>query len=231
MKNSVIIAASGTGKRMKSAVAKQYMELKGRTVLSYTIEAFNSSEYIDEIIIVCGSDDIAYVFEEIVMKNGYDKVISVTAGGRERQDSIYNGLKEVSPDCDVVLIHDGVRPFIENKYIKELTEAAMEYGGCVMGVRVKDTIKVCNNDNYITSTPERATLWAAQTPQCFKYEIIMKAYEKAYDEGFYGTDDSMLAERTGVKIKMIEGSYNNIKLTTPEDIYMGEIILEKKYGI
>lgn len=231
MKTSVIIAASGTGKRMKSAIAKQYIALKGRTVLSYTIEAFNSSEYIDEIIVVCGSNDIGYVSEEIVNKNGYDKVISVTAGGMERQDSIYNGLKRVSPDCDVVLIHDGVRPFIEGKYIKKLAEAAMEYGGCVMGVRVKDTIKVCDKNNYITGTPDRTTLWAAQTPQCFRYDIIMTAYEKAFEDGFYGTDDSMLAERTGVKIKMIEGSYDNIKLTTPEDLYMGEIILEKKNGI
>ena len=231
MKNSVIIAASGAGKRMKSSVKKQYMELKGRMILDYTIEAFNKSKYIDEIVIVCSRGDIMYVEEQIVIKNGYDKVICTTSGGKERQDSIYSGLKEVSPDCDVVLIHDGVRPFIEGKYIKELTEAAMEYGGCVMGVRVKDTIKVCDEDNYITATPERATLWAAQTPQCFRYDVITKAYEKAFKEGYYGTDDSMLAERLGIRIKMIEGSYNNIKITTPEDLYMGKLILEKKNGI
>ncbi len=229
MKNTVIIAASGTGKRMKSAVAKQYLELKGRPVLSYTIEAFDKSPYIDDIIIVCGSTDIDYVSKNIVAKYGYSKVKTVTAGGNERQDSVYNGLKKVSKDCDVVLIHDGVRPFIDNKYIKELIDTALECGGCVMGVKVKDTIKICDKSNNITDTPERNTLWAAQTPQAFKYSIIMNAYKKAFDDGYYGTDDSMLAERTGVKIKMVEGSYNNIKLTTPEDLDVGEKILEKRY--
>ncbi len=228
MKNSVIIAASGTGKRMKSAVAKQYIELKGRPVLSYTLEAFDKSSHIDEIIIVCGGNDIEYVKHKIVEKYGFGKVKAVVGGGKERQDSVYNGLKAVSEDCDIVLIHDGVRPFIEDKYIAELIKSAYECGGCVMGVRVKDTIKVCDEIGNITDTPERSTLWAAQTPQCFKYDVIMKAYKSAFAEGYYGTDDSMLAERTGVRIKMVEGSYNNIKLTTPEDLDLGEKILEKR---
>ena len=228
MKNSVIIAASGTGKRMKSAVAKQYLELKGRTVLSYTVEVFEKSESINEIVIVCGENDIAFVKKEIVEKYDLGKVKAVVAGGKERQDSVYNGLKAVSPDCDIVLIHDGVRPFVENKHIKPLINAAYEYGGCVLGVRVKDTVKVCDENGIVTDTPSRDALWAAQTPQCFKYDVIMKAYEKAFEDNYYGTDDSMLAERTGVKIKMVEGSYNNIKLTTPEDIDLGEKILEKR---
>lgn len=227
MKNSVIIAASGTGKRMKSAVAKQYIELNGRPILSYTIEVFDKSAAIDEIIIVCGKDDIDYVQNNIVGKYGFKKVKAVTAGGNERQDSVYKGLKAVSPDCDTVLIHDGVRPFIEDIYIKRLIETAQEYGGCVMGVRVKDTIKICDENGNITATPDRSTLWAAQTPQCFKYDIIIKAYEKAFSDGYYGTDDSMLAERTGIKIKMVEGSYSNIKITTPDDLDLGEKILEK----
>lgn len=226
MKNCVIIVAAGSGKRMKSAIAKQYIELKGRTILSYTIETFNDSENIDEIILVTSKDAVDYVKEEIVGKYGYKKVKAVVEGGSERQDSVYNGLKAVSNDTDIVLIHDGVRPFVADKYIAELESAAMEFGGCVLGAPVKDTIKVCDKEGYITDTPIRETLWLAQTPQCFKYDIIMKAYEKAEEDGFRGTDDSMLAERIGVRIKMVKGDYENIKITTPEDLYMGEVILE-----
>lgn len=226
MKNCVIIVAAGSGKRMRSAIAKQYIELKGRTILSYTIETFNNSENIDDIVLVTSSDAIDYVKKEIIEKYGFDKVRTVVEGGAERQDSVYRGLKAVDSDTDVVLIHDGVRPFVADKYIAELESVAMEFGGCVLGAPVKDTIKVCDSEGYITDTPKRETFWLAQTPQCFKYDIIMKAYEKAEKEGYRGTDDSMLAERLGIRIKMVKGDYDNIKITTPEDLYMGEVILE-----
>ncbi len=227
MKTGVIIVAAGKGRRMNSAVAKQYIELKGRQILSYTVETFNKSRYIDEIVLVAGEADIKSVEENIVEKYGFDKVKAVVAGGSERQYSVNNGLNAVSADCDVVLIHDGVRPFVEDKYIKRLIDTALEYGACVLGVPVKDTIKVCDSEGTIVSTPERSTLWAAQTPQCFKYDVIKKAYESAMRDGILGTDDCMLAERTGVRVKMAEGDYNNIKITTPEDLYLGERILEK----
>lgn len=226
MKNSVIIVAAGSGKRMKSAVAKQYIELKGRTILSYTVETFNKSEFIDEIILVTNSEAIEFVKKEIVDKYAFDKVKAVVEGGSERQYSVYNGLHNVSKDTDVVLIHDGVRPFVGDKYIAELENTAMEFGACVLGAPVKDTIKICNDEGYITDTPKRSTLWLAQTPQCFKYAVIMDAYKSADEDGFLGTDDSMLVERRGTKIKMVQGDYNNIKITTPEDLYMGEVILE-----
>lgn len=226
MKNSVIIVAAGTGKRMKSAIAKQYIELRGRTILSYTVETFNKSEYIDEIILVISKEAINFVREEIVLKYGFNKVNAVVEGGAERQNSVYNGLQAVSADCDVVLIHDGVRPFVTDKYIAQLESIAMEYGACVLGAPVKDTIKVCDEEGNIIDTPKRSTLWIAQTPQCFKHDVIMGAYEDAMAQGYYGTDDSMLVERMGTKIKMVKGDYNNIKITTPEDLYMGEVILE-----
>ena len=226
MKNCVIIVAAGSGKRMRSAIAKQYIELKGRTILSYTIETFNNSENIDDIVLVTSSDAVDYVRREIIEKYGFDKVRTIVEGGADRQDSVYKGLKAVDSDTDVVLIHDGVRPFVADKYIAELESIAMEFGGCVLGGPVKDTIKVCDSEGYITDTPKRETLWLAQTPQCFKYDIIMKAYEKAEKEGYRGTDDSMLAERLGIRIKMVRGDYDNIKITTPEDLYMGEVILE-----
>lgn len=232
MKNSVIIVAGGSGKRMKSAIAKQYIELKGRTILSYTIETFNKSKYIDEIILVTNEDALDFVKEEIVEKYNFEKVKAIVKGGSERQYSVYNGLKKVSLDSDVVFIHDGVRPFVGEEYIKNLSECAMEFGGCVLGAKVKDTIKVCDEKGFILDTPKRDSLWVAQTPQCFKFETITEAYKKAEKDGFLGTDDSMLVERIGVKLKMVEGDYNNIKITTPEDLYFGEVILEnliKKY--
>lgn len=226
MKSSVIIVAAGSGKRMKSAIAKQYIELKGRTILSYTVETFNKSDNIDEIILVTSKDAKDFVKNEIVKKYNFEKVKAVVEGGKERQDSVYNGLMAVSGDCDTVLIHDGVRPFVADKYIAELESVAMKFGGCVLGAPVKDTIKVCDECGNIINTPKRNSLWLAQTPQCFKYDIIMKAYKSAKSEGITGTDDSMLAERLGIKIKMVKGDYNNIKITTPEDLYIGEIILE-----
>ncbi len=229
MKACVIIVAAGKGRRMNSAVAKQYIELKGREILSYTVETFNKSRFINEIVLVTGEADVESVKNNIVKKYGFDKVKAVVSGGSERQYSVNNGLKLVSADCDVVLIHDGVRPFVADKYIESLINTAYEHGACVLGVPVKDTIKVCDSENTIASTPERSSLWIAQTPQCFGYEIIKKAYDKAMQDGILGTDDSMLAERTGIKIKMVEGDYNNIKITTPEDLYIGERILEM-YG-
>lgn len=226
MKNSVIIVAAGSGKRMRSAIAKQYIELKGRTILSYTVETFNGSEYIDEIILVTSSEAKEYVRKEIVERYGFHKVKAIVEGGEERQDSVYRGISAVSEDTDIVLIHDGVRPFVADKYIAMLESIAMEFGGCVLGAPVKDTIKICDEEGYISETPDRKTLWIAQTPQCFKYDIIKNAYEKAEKEGFKATDDSMIAERAGVKVKMVEGDYENIKITTPEDLYMGEVILE-----
>ena len=226
MKNSVIIVAAGSGKRMKSTIAKQYIELKCRTILSYTVETFEKSDNIDEIILVTSQEAIDFVTKNIVNKYQFTKVKAVVAGGAERQDSVYNGLKKVSKDTDVVLIHDGVRPFVNDSYITKLESIAMEFGACVLGAPVKDTIKICDSEGYIVDTPNRSTLWLAQTPQCFKYDVIINAYEKAYKEGYTGTDDSVLVEKTGVKVKMVEGDYNNIKITTPEDLYIGEVILE-----
>ncbi len=226
MKNSVIICAAGTGKRMKSNVPKQYLELKGESILYHTISAFEKCKDIDDIVLVTGAKDVDFVCNDIVGRCGFKKVKSVISGGKERQNSVYNGLSNLSEDTDIVLIHDGVRPFISSEDIHNIIEETKIHKACVLGVKVKDTIKVCDDEGYITSTPKRAALWAAQTPQAFEYSLIMKAYKKALEDEIMATDDSMLVERLGVKVKMVEGSYNNIKITTPEDLYMGENILE-----
>lgn len=225
MKNSVIICAAGVGKRMNSVIAKQYIELKGKSILVHTVDAFEKSDDINEIVIVTGKEDIDFVNENIVKKYGYKKIKNIVAGGKERQNSVYNGLNAVSEDTDIVLIHDGVRPFISCQDIHKIIEETKIHKACVSGVRVKDTIKVCDNEGNIVSTPDRAALWSAHTPQSFEYSLIKKAYEKAFEDNFLGTDDSMLAERIGVKVKIVEGSYYNIKITTPEDLFMGENIL------
>ncbi len=221
--NSVLIVAAGSGKRMGSNIPKQFLPLCGRPVLSYTIEAFENSPCIDEIIIVTNEDNVGYVKDEIAA--GFKKVKSVVKGGSERQYSVYNGLCAVSENCKTVLIHDGVRPFISGECIKNIIEETEKHGCCILAVPVKDTIKISDKDGFIESTPDRAMLWQAQTPQAFKYDIIIKAHKKALDDGFLGTDDAMLTEREGYRTKLVMGSYENIKLTTPEDMRFGEEIL------
>lgn len=221
--NSVIIVAAGSGKRMKLDINKQYIKIKEKEVVAHTIEAFYQNPNIDEIVVCIKKEEEEFFRENIIDKYQY-KNIKIAYGGAERQDSINNGLKQVGDDCSVVLIHDGARPFIDNSVIDESIEAAKEKGAVVVGVPVRDTIKVVNNDT-IENTPERSTLWQAQTPQTFKYDLIMRAYEEAYKSNYYGTDDSMLVENIGKNVTMIMGSYENIKITTPEDIDYAEHIL------
>lgn len=224
---SVIIAAAGKGKRMNADIPKQYMNIKGVPVIARTIEKFECSDCINEIIIIARHEDIDYCKKEIIEKFNFQKVSAVIMGGDERQDSVFEGIKAVNKNADIVLIHDGARPFVKKEHIEKIVEEADIFGGCVLGVRVKDTVKVCDESGYVCETPERKALWIAQTPQAFKYDIIKRAYEKARVDGFVGTDDSMLAERVGYKVKMTEGDYDNIKITTPEDLRFGVAILEE----
>jgi 2-C-methyl-D-erythritol 4-phosphate cytidylyltransferase len=179
---------------------------------------------VDEIVVVTGADEIPYVSEIL---SGLNKVKMVVAGGSERQYSVYNGLKAIEA-CDIVLIHDGVRPFVGIADIEKCIEETRLHGACVLGVPVKDTIKLCDENGVVQSTPKRSLLWAAQTPQCFKYELILKAYERVIGEGLLCTDDASVAELCGITVKMVQGSYNNIKITTPEDLVMGEAIIKSK---
>lgn len=224
--NAVIIVAAGSGKRMGANIPKQFLPLCGRPILSHTIAAFERSPDTDEIIIVTNAENVEYVKNEIAAP--YKKVKKVVCGGSERQYSVFNGLREISAGCETVLIHDGVRPFVTPECIKNIIEETKLYGCCVLAVPVKDTIKVCDKDGFIESTPDRACLWQAQTPQAFKYDIILRAHRQAQEDGFLGTDDSMLTERLGYKTKVVSGSYENIKITTPEDMEIGERIAKKE---
>ena len=222
---TAVIVAAGKGKRMGTDISKQFLPLCGKEILAHTVEKFEKSENIHDIILVTGTDSVQDV-QEMVQEYDWKKVISVTAGGKERQDSVWNGLQEVPENTEIVLIHDGVRPFVTEEILDLSIETALEMGGCVAGVPAKDTIKVCDAKNIAVVTPDRSTLWQIQTPQTFQKNLIVKAYEDAKISGFIGTDDASLAEHSGYPVKVIMGSYRNIKITTQEDLLIGEAFLK-----
>ena len=225
--NGVVIVAAGTGSRMNMGINKQFIKLEGKEIIAYTIEKFYNNSNIEDIVVVVKEDESEFFKKEILDKYNF-KNVKIAYGGKERQDSVYNGLKLLDEKCDVVLIHDGARPFVSDKIIDKSIEEAKEHKAIVVGVPVKDTIKVIDNDKNIVDTPNRSVLWAVQTPQTFDYNILIDAYKDAFKNKFYGTDDAMLVERIGYKVKMLEGSYNNIKITTQEDLNIGSQILRVK---
>ena len=224
--NSVVIVSAGRGSRMKADINKQFLKLKGKEVIAHTIDKFYNNKNIDEIVVVVKEDEADFFRRNIIDKYGY-KNIKIAFGGKERQDSVFNGLKAVNERCDIVLIHDGARPFVTDEIIKNSIECAKKNKCVIVGVPVKDTIKIINKDNEVCDTPNRSTLWSIQTPQVFEYLSIIKAHKIAKEKSYYGTDDSMLMEYLGYNVEVIEGSYNNIKITTPEDLKIGEEILNE----
>lgn len=228
---SAIIAAAGMSNRMKSKINKQFIYINDKPILAHTLEKFETCKYIDEIIVVAKEDEINYCKKEIVKRYRFNKVSKIVRGGKERQDSVYNGILALDERTGIVISHDGARPFVKTENIVDSIEGAFKYNACVVGTPVKDTIKVVKNDQDIDCTPKRNFLWAAQTPQSFKKEIIMEGYRRAIEDDFVGTDDSVLVERLGIDVKMIMGSYENIKITTPEDIIIAESILKNKSRI
>ncbi|WP_054744086.1 2-C-methyl-D-erythritol 4-phosphate cytidylyltransferase [Cellulosilyticum ruminicola] len=226
-KVSVIIVAGGSGKRMGMSIKKQYILLEEKEVLAHTIEAFEACTFIDEIIVVVSEEEIEATKVNIINKYGYTKIKQVVAGGKERQDSVYNGLINTAQDSKYVMIHDGARPFIERDTISKVLEAVKQNKACVVAVPVKDTIKVVNNESKeIKHTPKRETLWSVQTPQCFEKDMLLAAYDFAHEKKLAVTDDSMLIEAYGKKVYIVEGAYTNIKITTKDDLILGKAILE-----
>ena len=225
--NSVIIVAAGSGSRMNTNINKQFIKLNDKEIIAHTIEKFYNNKNINDIVIVIKEDEAEFFKKEILDKYRF-KNIKIAYGGKERQDSVYSGIKLLDKNCKYVLIHDGARPFVDEDIINRSLDEVKVFKSIVVGVPVKDTIKVVNNNNNVVDTPNRSTLWSVQTPQTFDYNIIKKAYEDAFDNNFYGTDDAMLVERIGYTIKMIYGSYNNIKVTTPEDIIIGTQIINSQ---
>lgn len=228
MKTVAIIAAGGSGKRLGSDVSKQYLCLHAMPVLVHTLNVFQQSDVVQDIVLVAPKDDLVFVREQIVEKYAVTKVSAIVAGGRERQDSVRNALEAVAKPCDVVIVHDGVRPFVTREMIAGVVKAAVEGGAASIGVSAKDTIKETTGENIVAATLPRQNLWQTQTPQAFQYELLRRAYAKAAQDGFYGTDDASLVERMGEPVRMIAGSYENIKITTPEDLKIAEALMKEK---
>lgn len=228
MKCTAIILAAGQGKRMNSKVQKQFLMLDGKPLLYYSLACFQNSSEIEDIILVTGEESIEFCQKEIVEKYGFSKVAAVTAGGKERYDSVYNGLCACR-DCDYVFIHDGARPFVTEAIIKRTKDAAIKYQACIAGMPSKDTVKIADDDNMVAMTPKRSQVWTIQTPQVFSYALIKEAHDIARQHDMKNiTDDAMVIETyKDTKIRMVEGSYENIKITTPEDILVAEKFLEK----
>ena len=240
-KTAAIVLAAGQGKRMQAGQPKQFMLLGGRPVLYYALAAFEKSE-VDEIILVTGADEIDYCRAEIVEHYGFRKVTQIIPGGKERYHSVACGLRALKQSgCDIVLIHDGARPFVTEEMIRQMIAEAMAsfetkvYHACVTGTLVKDTIKIADEEGFCATTPDRKRVWAVQTPQSFSYPLVLDAYEKLLEQenkllqaGVSITDDAMVVERmTSQKVKLVEGSYRNIKLTTPEDMIVCESYLRE----
>jgi len=226
LKVAVIVAAAGQGKRMGGQINKQYLLLRDKPVVAHSLLLFQQSLVVNNIILVVPDGEVEYCQETMVAGYGLSKV-SVVAGGKERQDSVFNGLKQVK-DAQVVVVHDGARPLLTNGELEEVVNCAMTYGGAILAVQVKDTVKVVSEDKRILSTPERGSLWAAQTPQAFRRELLWEAYTSAMDKEFYGTDDASLVEAKGYSVRIVPGSYENIKVTTPEDLIVAETILQRR---
>lgn len=234
---TAIVLSAGQGKRMGTSVQKQYIELQGKPIIYYTLSVFQKSEIIDDIILVVGKDQLKYVQEEIVRKYHFTKVKTVVEGGHERYASVWQGLKAREYDKyyeniqdGYVFIHDGARPFVDEEMLERAYDTVRKYKACVAGVPSKDTIKLINEEQFAVTTPEREYVWAVQTPQVFEKTLIFEAYARLMEEEcVHVTDDAMVVEQMmRLPVKLFEGSYENIKITTPEDLDIARIFLSKK---
>lgn len=222
---SAIILAGGKGKRMRSAISKQFIDIKGKPIIYYTLKKFSENKKIDNIIVVLLEDEVKY-FKENILKKYELRINKIVIGGKERQDSVYNALKSLkNSSTDIVLIHDGARPFISERIINEGIKFAEIYGAAAPGVMPKDTIKVKNEKNFSVDTPNRANLVSIQTPQVFKFDEILECHEKIRYNGEKVTDDTMVVEKYGYSVYLYDGEYTNIKVTTPEDLILAERLI------
>ncbi len=231
-KFAAIVLSAGVGSRMKSDIPKQYMDLNGKPVIYYSLKAFEKNGF-SSIVLVCGKEDVEYCKKEIVEKYNLTSVKAVVPGGKERYHSVYEGLKAVD-GADYVFIHDGARPMLTQDVINRLKEVVITEDAAVAGMPVKDTIKIVDEDAYVSETPERKYVWQVQTPQCFAFPIIYEAYKSIIQDEEEGwtipvvTDDAMvLSYATDYEVKMVEADYRNIKITTPEDLLIAKVFLSE----
>jgi 2-C-methyl-D-erythritol 4-phosphate cytidylyltransferase len=228
MKADAIIVAAGKSQRFAGGKKKQFLPLGGKPVLVHTLDKFEACPLIRSILLVVAQEDATACLKEIVEGYHYRKISQVVPGGRERQDSVKRGMDALPRDADIVVIHDGVRPFVTREMIEESIQTAIRVQAVVFAVPVKDTIKVADLDGTVLHTLERESLWQTQTPQTFQVNVFREALQKALEEGFTGTDDASLVERMGMRVHLLPGSYTNIKITTPEDMALAALFLQQK---
>ncbi len=224
----VVIAAAGLGSRMNSKLNKQYMLIQGRPVLAYCLDTFENFDTVDSMVVVANASEIEYCENEIIKKYGYKKVVGVIPGGKERQDSVWAGLNAFANSTGLVAIHDGARPLLTRQLLADLLCAAQKWGAAVPGVWARDTLKMVDEEGFVVDTLDRSRIAAVQTPQVFKYEMILRAFQMAYAEGIYATDDASLFERYIGRVKIVKSDTRNLKITTPEDIAVAESLLENQ---
>ncbi|MBI5186088.1 MAG: 2-C-methyl-D-erythritol 4-phosphate cytidylyltransferase [Nitrospinae bacterium] len=225
MKITALIPSAGSGLRMGGDTRKQYIHIHEKPITAHTLQRFQGLSEISQIILIVPVEDIPFCEREIVSRYNISKAVKVIAGGRERQDSVYNGIRALDGDEDIVIVHDGVRPFATAEMIRESIRAASESGAAIVAIPAKDTIKSISSDGLVEKTVDRAKLWQVQTPQTFRRELLEEAYKKAMSEKFYGTDDSSLVERIDGRVMVVQGSEFNIKITTPRDLILAEGII------
>lgn len=222
---SAVVVAGGSGTRMKATVRKQYLRLKDRPVLAQTLKAVDACGLIDEIILVVPKEDIDFCRQQITGPLTLSKAVRLVAGGKTRQMSVYHGLMAIKDESGLVVIHDGVRPFVRPEQFVAGIEVADECGACILAVPADDTLKSVKKNNLIEKTVDRQSIWQAQTPQTFRTSLIKEAHELAVEKGIVGSDDALLVERAGRQVRVIKGSKYNIKITTREDLLMAEAII------
>lgn len=227
---AAIIVAAGKGLRMNEDVPKQYLLLEGRPVLGHTLLVFNTCDRIDEIFVVTPAEDFDFCGKNVIGPLGFQKRIRLVSGGDRRQDSVYNGLKALDQKTDLVVIHDGVRPFVKSDELEACIDGAIQFGACILGIPASDTLKRVDEAGIINETLDRDNIWLVQTPQAFKYDVILEAHETARRDSISGTDDAFLVERLGIAVRIITGNKNNIKITTQEDLAIAQAIIEKGPG-
>lgn len=228
MKIAAIIPAAGSGLRMGYKIPKTYLTFDSMPIIVHTLRLFQDSDLIDDVYLVIQEKDKEYAQQEVVEKFLLTKVRAIIGGGKERQDSIKNALSYLRPEHEFVVIHDGARPLVGKEILEKTIQIGIEEGAAITGVPVQDTVKSLNKHGMIKKTIARKNLFLIQTPQVFKKEMIVEAYKAAYQAQYYGTDDSSLVERIGIPVKMVEGSYENIKITTPEDLMLAEFIAQRR---
>jgi len=226
VKAAAVVPAAGSGSRMGAQVPKQYLPLAGIPLLGHALRVLDTSPVIQSIVLVVAAGEEEFCRKNVVEELGIRKIKAIVTGGRERQDSVYSGILALSPETELVVIHDGARPLLDPTELLAVVETAARYGAATLAAPVKDTVKMAGREGLVAETLPRERLWLTQTPQAFQRDLILRAHLAAREADYLGTDDAGLVERLGHPVKIVPGSYRNIKVTTPEDLIIASALLD-----